>query len=304
MLRTEIHKCFLCGSALNPNDVIWKKEPSNKYVRLTNIEGIEIHTINVICECGLTQLLEPLTCKSLMEFYKPNESGKSVYRTLFPYSKELSYQHLLNTLRFIQMCMGRDHIMQDSTNYLEVGGSTMDSWDTIKNVFPRITEVYGYDPALSNLNNPYILNNLFFRKFDIITVINTLEHMYNPYEFLIGLRDNLNANGRVIINVPDLLNTFLNLNMDAWFSAAHLYHFEANSLLHLIQACGYSPVFFMSTTENMGMKLYMCIKKENEIPKRPLPVGKDYTDKRIEFIASTGKLLELKESMVSNGKIK
>jgi Methyltransferase domain len=303
MLEAEIHNCFLCGSELDKNKIVYKKVPSKKYKQLFDKKGKEIHTTSVICECGLTQVLDTMTEESLNKYYKCPDEGLSEYRKMFTFNPNQAYEHLLNTLKFVHVCMGRDTVMTNSRNWLELGGANIQSWDTVKNVFPFIDNVYSYDPGIP-VKHERVLDDLGVMNFDIITIINTMEHMFNPKEVLLSLRDNINADGRIIICVPNLINSSLHTTMDAWFSAAHVYHFEIDSLMTLIKSCGYVPMFCMVSTEGIGEKIYISIAKVPEIPSAKIEVKDDeYLNKRIEYVQALTKVQKLKEDIL-NGTVK
>jgi hypothetical protein len=283
--------------------IVYKKEPSKKYKQLFDRNGKEIHTTNVICRCGLTQVYDAMTEDSVALYYKAPELGTSEYRKMFELNPTQAYDHMLNALKFIHMCMGRDNIMFQSRSFLEIGGANTDSWDTIKNVFPFIRECYGLDPGIAK-TNPNILDDLGSQKFDIITILNTLEHMFNPKEALLGLRHNMTENSRIVISVPNMINSGLHTTMDAWFSAAHLYHFEMDSLLTLILSCGFEPVMGFVTVEGIGEKLYICISK-CEIPDNERIIKMrsiEYLEKRIVYVSQIANVLKLKEDLLNESK--
>lgn len=303
MFESKVHKCFMCGSELDKTKIVYKKEPSKKYKQIFDKNGVEIHTTNVICRCGLTQVYDAMTEESVDLYYKSPTVGKSEYRKMFELSPAQAHDHLIGALKFIHLCMGRDYKMINFRSFLEIGGANVDSWDTIKNVFPFITECYSYDPGIMK-NHPNILDDLGNQKFDIITIINTLEHMYNPKEVLLNLRDNMNEDSRIIIAVPNLINSALHTTMDAWFSAAHLYHFEMDSLLNLVLSCGFSTTMGLVTVEGIGEKLYLCIAKENEIPPKNIFEMRsiEYLEKRIKYIKELSDILKFKEDIFNESK--
>jgi Methyltransferase domain len=303
MFRSEVHACFQCGSELDKTKIVYKKEPSKKYKQLFDKDGIEIHTTNVICRCGLTQVYDAMDEESVALYYKVPELGKSEYRKMFNLIPMQAHDHMLNALKFIHMCMGRDNVLLQAKSFLEIGGANIGSWDTIKNVFPFINECYGLDPGIPK-TTPNILDDLGNQKFDIITILNTLEHMFNPKEALLSLRKNMTENSRIVIAVPNLINSALFTSMDAWFSAAHLYHFEMDSLLTLILSCGFEPVMGFVTVEGIGEKLYICVSKsvipdeERIIEMRSI----EYLEKRIVFIKQLSDILNLKEEILNESK--
>jgi SAM-dependent methyltransferase len=79
--------------------------------------------------------------------------------------------------------------------------------------------------------------------FDCITLWHSLEHMRDPRSMLSGLLRLLKSNGRLIIAVPDAGGLQAKMFGRKWFHLdvpRHLYHFDADSLTHLLQSSGYS----------------------------------------------------------------
>lgn len=80
-------------------------------------------------------------------------------------------------------------------------------------------------------------------KFDVITMFHVLEHLENPIEILEQLKQKLNKNGKIIIEVPNSNDALLTLyksedfkNFTYW--SCHLFCFNEKSLRNLIKKCG------------------------------------------------------------------
>ncbi len=89
----------------------------------------------------------------------------------------------------------------------------------------------------------------FGRRFDVVTLLDVLEHVADPVALLVGLRERLLAPGGVLlVEVPNQYNG-LQLaaraahGLPEWWvvTPAHLHYFGVDSLRALIAGCGYRP---------------------------------------------------------------
>lgn len=81
------------------------------------------------------------------------------------------------------------------------------------------------------------------RKFDVITMWHVLEHLENPKEFLEKVKSKLNRPGYLLIRVPDFGSYWSQFIKDKWdwFTPnVHLFHYNIESLGHLINSLGFS----------------------------------------------------------------
>ncbi len=86
------------------------------------------------------------------------------------------------------------------------------------------------------------------KKYDIITMFHVLEHLENPVGILKMLKDCLNDNGRIIIEVPNADDALLNLYgcspfEDFSYWSCHLFLFNFDTLKILIKMAGYKIGF-------------------------------------------------------------
>lgn len=81
--------------------------------------------------------------------------------------------------------------------------------------------------------------------FDLITVLQVLEHIDNPHSFLEGIKRHLKPDGYVYIEVPNLHDALLSAYdipsyADFYYRAPHVSYFSSQSLSVLMQNCGYA----------------------------------------------------------------
>ncbi|MBT3659353.1 MAG: class I SAM-dependent methyltransferase [Rhodospirillaceae bacterium] len=85
---------------------------------------------------------------------------------------------------------------------------------------------------------------LFGHQFDLISMVQVLEHVADPVEFLRQAKSDLSADGYLYVEVPDV-HDFCDLApTHDRFMAPHLWYFSEQSLGHLCRRAGLAPVRF------------------------------------------------------------
>lgn len=110
----------------------------------------------------------------------------------------------------------------------------------------------GYNYALSKGINAFHSGIESFdcvgaNKYDIVLLMNVLEHLREPATTLLNIKNQLlNNNGILVIDVPNDFNTFqevanLEYDLDQWWVVApnHINYFSPDSLKSLLNDCGY-----------------------------------------------------------------
>ncbi len=85
------------------------------------------------------------------------------------------------------------------------------------------------------------------KKFDVVLLLNVLEHLRKPAETLLNIKNQLlTTNGLLVIDVPNDFNLFQNIanqeyNLNEWWVVApnHVNYFSPDSLKNLLELCGY-----------------------------------------------------------------
>jgi SAM-dependent methyltransferase len=279
-------KCVLCGSkffdesdiedAINKLHDMYTKtgdelnhiytKTGNRYIKIFKDEEktFEIHNNIGFCRyCGLVQTINPMTEKSLEDFYRKPEVGDSEYRKLYKFDERGALVHLEQAVGFLCQCIDSDVSNEQKFDFKEILdlGSGGDYSLKYLNFAFKNSNSYVYDPGMKSKNEG-VLNDIKDRKFDVIFVLNVLEHVYNPVKFLENLKDNLTDNGHIILSVPDIYNILLPVN--AWFSGAHLWHFGFDTFQKTVIRAGYERRHAMQTLDHIGGKLYISIKKTED----------------------------------------
>lgn len=90
------------------------------------------------------------------------------------------------------------------------------------------------------------------RKFDVVAMINVLEHFRNPAGILIDIKKKvLKQKGLLIIDVPNEFNDFQvvanqSFNLKEWwvYPPSHINYFSATTLKKLLVRCGYDIIHY------------------------------------------------------------
>lgn len=80
--------------------------------------------------------------------------------------------------------------------------------------------------------------NFFENTFDVVSAIHVLEHMTDPRDWLCNVRNKLNIDGQILIQVCDLESNPFDILV-----ADHITHFSLSSLNELLLQSGYEVVF-------------------------------------------------------------
>ena len=123
------------------------------------------------------------------------------------------------------------------------------------------------------------------KRFDAVTLLNVLEHLRNPAETLIDIRDNLlKPNGLLVIDVPNEFNVFqttanAEFDLGEWWVCPpnHINYFSASSLKHLLDKCGYSVKYCESS---FPLEIFMLM---GDVYVGNNELGKQCHQKRVEF---------------------
>jgi SAM-dependent methyltransferase len=298
--------CELCGST--KAKVFWNKN-AHKCLSVTikDDKDIGIHNVNVICKnCGLVYTSPRMTKDTLDEFYR------TTYRTIYGSNAEQNIIAERNhAMKGLEILFGsKIKRMFGPTRFLDVGCSTGQFVEIykqamIQNRLP--VQATGIEASedysrLGQGRGNRIINEDFLQweteeNFDIITIMNTLEHMYSPVATLQKIHELLDVGGHVLISVPNIENVLVSRNMDAFMSNAHLYNFSPQTLISMLQKTGFEPVAIHILFEEIGEKIYALAKKAE--PQEPdFDVINPMVDDRIRMAKIVHELAVLKTRLM------
>ncbi len=102
-------------------------------------------------------------------------------------------------------------------------------------------------------------------QFDMISMIHCLEHIINPVDFLLKVKDNLGPQGLLLIEIPSYTFNPFDLVI-----ADHCTHLDMNNLKKLIECSGFEIVF--ASTEIVPKEMTLLARKNSE-SKTLLPIS-------------------------------
>lgn len=78
--------------------------------------------------------------------------------------------------------------------------------------------------------------------FDCITMFHVLEHLQNPKKGLTCIRDALQSNGIVVVEVPNIKSPSALLHGESWemIYPEHRYHFDESTLTRIFESAGFN----------------------------------------------------------------
>ena len=87
-------------------------------------------------------------------------------------------------------------------------------------------------------------NDAFTEKFDVITLIDVIEHVNEPIKFLTSLHSNLSTNGYVVISTPDCSSILAKILKWKWwhYRIAHISYFDQNYLDDAMAKAGFKLI--------------------------------------------------------------
>lgn len=181
-------------------------------------------------------------------------------------------------------------------------------------------ECYGFDPAQSAIDfaKSQGLNvqccgletaDVFNKRFDIVMLINVLEHLSDPEKILKEIREKiLSPGGVLIIDVPNEYNTFQTIankeyGLKDWWVVppAHLNYFNPETLECLLSGCGFKVDY---TEASFPLEMFMLF---GDVYVGNSELGRKCHEKRMNFEklmrshGETAKLRKLYESFASLG---
>ncbi len=277
----EYVPCELCGA--NDYVVVWNKDTHRTSgLGVWDDHGKALNGRIVVCRrCGLVYANPRMTAAELAEFYA------SRYRQIYPPQQDNSQEahaayivSILKELKLAPQC------------FLDVGCSR----GLLVGLMAQTCEAYGVDPGGAggaNIATCAFEDYDTDARFDLITILNTLEHVSHPIAFLRHARDLLTEDGKLLVCVPDIHTKSVTVPTDAFLSNAHLYHFSGLALTAMCWRAGLREEKTWGHAEEIGDKVYMLTKRSE--PQYLLPtLDDDYVAKLKTRLRKMDEFYELK----------
>lgn len=199
--------------------------------------------------CGLLQL-DPLpSIDEDKEFYDQNRQSKNIGEPLD--LTIIRKNSLFDTKRRAEMA---SFYLKKNNTILDIGSGYGFFLEEMRNRGYNVTgiEISKEKRQISSkVTSARVLNiNLHEKRINLprfacITLFHVLEHIREPILFLKIIKKHLTKNGKLIIEVPNAHDMFLDnckKYRDFYWQRAHLFYFNAQTLKELAKKAGFSPV--------------------------------------------------------------
>ncbi|MCP4178050.1 MAG: class I SAM-dependent methyltransferase [bacterium] len=209
---------------------------------------------------------------------------KNDYRDTYAPSKQYLEHHRKNVLEKANYILANSEIK--SGKVLEIGAA---AGLLLKEIEKKGFQCSGIEPTIGF--QEYAKNKLkldvkqgFFTKniypensFDIILIVQTLEHISNSIEFIEELKRIIKDKGIIYIEVPNILK-YDNFH---WFDPPHVHSYSQETLLYLLQKLGLHILF--SEKNKYGISVFCSEYKQAFFNRKVFynPVEKNYNSQKL-----------------------
>ena len=209
-------QCRICASN---NTEIWSRVKDYEYFTTE-----QIYTYHKCRDCETVFIDKTLTDQLSIiypsNYYSFKEHGKSIAESIKQWLDKRLFKKILS------------QIPGNTINIVDIGGGTGWLLDLIKDIDPRvnITQVVDIDSDAKSLaeekGHQYFLGRAEdFKssiKFDLILMLNLIEHVDTPHQILKNLQENLSEHGRILIKTPNIESWDAYLFRDSFWGGLHV----------------------------------------------------------------------------------
>lgn len=195
------------------------------------------------CECGLVYVNKILTKEESEKFYCLQSCWGQVLETMEQQKmNEMEAKYVLDVVE-----------SYEKSSALAICDIGCGPGRLLEEARKRGHSVFGIEPEATSQKVLREKNIDFFagffplpqdlgKKFDVIFLLNTLEHMREPLDVIRGLKKYLNERGRVFISVPNLdalVNRILHEKAGVFGGHSHIQFFNVATLSKLLENSGF-----------------------------------------------------------------
>lgn len=273
MNTIETVNCDLCGSS--DYTVVWDKTDNMNKGRLTSVAIFDsdnniINGKSVMCnKCGLVYISPRMTEECTRNYYETE------YRNTYKIENTSERYHAIKAIEYL---IETGTIKADiKLKTLDIGCSTGELVKVFKNgEFNSYGVEQNSETSNIAINNGLNVSNCRVEdyddsNFDLVTIVNTLEHMHSPTNTLNKIHSVLKDDGKILIIVPYLYTRNCSLSGDMFMSNAHLYQFDMDTIKQYMNKCGFEILHIGDRNEFNMNKIY-CIARKAE----PKPIDINY----------------------------
>lgn len=249
----DVEECYCCGST--SFELVFPQTATDPYLALIN-DDTSLQRKWMVCrDCGLvfhTPQFEEHETADLYKRYRDesfrDETPDAYFDRISSYPPEKSENHKKVTwLRAVDaIASGTNRAILDvgcgGGLFLNSFISQNPDWQVFGvEPTPNYAELAGRRLNAEVQCGPY-RPNLFSRKFDLISMIQVLEHVADPVAFLRQAKADLTDDGLVYLEVPHIYDIRDLPPTHDRFMMVHYWYFSENSLSNVCRKAGFEPV--------------------------------------------------------------
>lgn len=230
--------CWLCGSSSHvefaPSSL--PENPSSNLVKITDFHYGQTGHLLKCADCGFVfadaesvQAIEPLYSTLVDPDYQESAGAR-----------ERAFAHIVRRIREIRpaaktlLDVGAGlggFCLQSQRAGFEAEGVEPSAWAVAQGQTNGVTLHHGYFPDALSVN----------KKFDVITVLDVIEHVGRPVELLDACRKHLNPRGLLVVITPDIGSITARLLGRRWwhFRFAHIGYFSRRTMRAALGTAGF-----------------------------------------------------------------
>jgi len=248
--------CYLCGA--NNYEVLFKQKGYDSYLAKVFTVPPKEDLNWVVCkECGFVYRTPALEDDELSVLYKNYDKDIFLNTTPDAYFEKIVSLHNEESenwqkIDWLSSVLSKYSFYDNCKAVLDIGCGGGTLLYTLKENIPvdnmcgvELNSEYA-DLAASKLNADIIEKSyesgLFGHKFDLIINTKVLEHIPDPLPFLREMELDLDEDGLLFIEVPDLSDMYNLPPSHERFHIPHIYFFSTNSLTTLLLKAGFNVI--------------------------------------------------------------